>query len=54
MTLAFELDQDRVKMNQHDGYLSQRSFGLKVIVPTHRHTTQLADCSTWQVVGKKR
>jgi len=38
MTLTFELDLDRVKMNHHAIYLGQKSFGSKVIARTHRHT----------------
>jgi len=38
MTLTFELDLDRVKMNHHAIYLGQKSFSSKVIARTHRHT----------------
>jgi len=37
MTLTFELDLDRVKVNQYFKHLGQ-SFRLKVIAHTHRHT----------------
>jgi len=39
MTLTFELDLDRVKMNQRAKYLRQRSSNSKVIIPTRRHHT---------------
>ena len=38
MTLTFELDLDRVKMNQQAKYLRQTSFRSKVIVQRHRYT----------------
>jgi len=38
MTLAFEDDLDGVRVNQQAKYLGQRSFHLKLIVHTHRHT----------------
>jgi len=54
MTLTFEHDIDYVKMNQLAKYLGQRSFSLKVIARTHRHTHSWTNCSTWttKVVGK--
>jgi len=50
MTLTFELDLDRVRMNQYTKY--QRAFRLKVIIHlevilqtnTHTHLTR---CSRW-------
>lgn len=49
VTLNYDLDLDRVKLNQRAKYLGQRSFRLKV--ETHRHT-QWIDCSTrLKVVG---
>jgi len=38
MTLIFELDTDRVKLNHEAIYLAQKSFRFKVIVCTYRHT----------------
>ena len=45
--MTFELDLDWVMLNQ------QRSFSLKVIVRTHRHT-RMTDLSIWttKAVGK--
>jgi len=50
MTLIFENDLDRMKMNRHTKYLAQESFCLKV---SSVHT-QPANCSIWttKVVGK--
>ena len=44
MTLAFEHDLDRVKMNKHAKFRGQRSFNPKA-VQTHRHpyTGSIAD-----------
>jgi len=41
MILTFELDQNKVKMNQRAG-----SFSSEVIVRPHRRTHP-TDCSTW-------
>jgi len=38
MTLTFEFDLDRVKMNNRAKCLRERSFNLIVIVSTHRQT----------------
>jgi len=38
MTLIFESDLGKLKMNHHAKYLRQRSFHAKAIVRTHRHT----------------
>jgi len=38
MTLTFECDLDRVKVNQHAKYLGHISLSSKVIVRTHRQT----------------
>jgi len=38
MTLTFELDLDRVKLNQDIKYVGQRSLTSKSIVRTHRQT----------------
>ena len=38
MTLTFELDLYRVKLNQLAKYVSERSFCTKVVVGTLRHT----------------
>jgi len=38
MTLTFELDLDRVKLNQLAKCLGQSSFTSKVIILTHRRT----------------
>jgi len=44
ITLAFERDLDRVKLNHYFKYLGQRLFCSKVIVHTHTHThTHTAD-----------
>jgi len=43
MTLTFEFDPDRAKLNHFAKYLSQKSFGSKVAVLTQ---PQLTDCST--------
>jgi len=53
MTLTFELDLDRVKMNQLDRCLGLRSFSSKFVVGTHTH--HQTDCSTWttEVVSKR-
>jgi len=45
MTLPFEYDPDRVKMDQLAKYLERRSFNSRVdIRHTHTHRT---DSSTW-------
>jgi len=36
--MAFELDLDNVKVNQHAKYIDQRLFHSKVLVWAHRHT----------------
>jgi len=48
MTLTFELDQDRVKMNQNAKYLTQRSFSSDVYAscPDTQTYTQRTDCCT--------
>jgi len=38
MALTFEDDLNRVVVNHHAKYIGQRSFRLKVIVRTERHT----------------
>jgi len=38
LLLSFKLVLDRVTVNHHSKYLCQRSFHLKVIVQTPRHT----------------
>jgi len=38
MTLIYERDLDKVKMNHHDSHLPQRSFSSKVILWTHTET----------------
>jgi len=60
MTLTFEHDQDRVKLNQRAKYPDQ-SLGLfrsKVIVEAHTQTRRHTDrqCSVWTtiVVGNKK
>jgi len=53
ITLTFELDLDRVKLNQPAIYLGQRSFRSKVIVrtQTNTHRTDCSTCTT-ETVGK--
>jgi len=52
MILTFELDLDRIKMNQLCKNLGQRSFNSRVIVRAQRHT-HTTDWTT-KVVGKMR
>jgi len=56
LTLTFNLDQNKIKINQRAEYLGQRSSS-NVIVQTHRHThTELIALSgmTHKVVGNKK
>jgi len=53
MTLTYESDLDRVKMNYDAKYLGQRPLRLTVSAQIHRHShththtqTQPTDCST--------
>jgi len=45
MTLTFEHDLDRAKINHLTQYLGQRSFWSKITVRTR--TDSATDCSTW-------
>jgi len=47
MTLTFELDLDRVKMNQLDRCLGLRSFGSKFVVGTHTPPDRLLYLDHW-------
>jgi len=52
MTVTYNTDLDRVKMNHRDAYLSQKSFRTIVIVQTHRHTHtrhRPIDCTIWAI-----
>jgi len=51
--VIFELDLDRVKMNQFAKNIGQKLFSSKVIVWTFPHTDTPTDCSnrTIEVVG---
>ena len=53
MTVTFELDLDRAKMNRLAKYLGHRSYSLKVIIGRHTHALR-TDCSTWttKLVGE--
>jgi len=57
MTLTFERNLDRVKMNQHTKYLGHKSFSTKVIGLTHTRTLTNTwfNCSIWttEVLGNK-
>jgi len=46
MTLTCEPDLDKIKVNHHANYVSQRSFCSTAIVQTHTHTHH-TDSTIW-------
>jgi len=52
ITMTFDLDLDKIKMNHYSKYPGHMSFHSKLILRTHTHRT---DCSTriTKVVGNK-
>jgi len=45
--LTFELDLDKVKIDQLAKNVGQSSFSLEDIVQAHRHVTHWTDYATW-------